>query len=183
MQLHLSNTSGQFKFVVALLGFFTLVEIINLLTGRSLNILGNYPREVFGLRGILFSHFLHGNIAHFASNIVTLGIFSFLMFQYGVKRYFYITGFLMLSIGVSVWLLARPAMHIGASGLVYGYLGFLVLGGVIAGRIKLIVISIIVAFFYGGLIFGVLPSQGFISWESHLFGFVAGLIAAKMWAK
>ena len=105
------------------------------------------------------------------------------MFQYGVKRYFYITGFLMLCIGVSVWLFARPAMHIGASGLVYGYLGFLVLGGLIAGRIKLIVISIVVAFFYGGLIFGVLPSQGFISWESHLFGFVAGLFAAKMWAK
>ncbi|GAA0857920.1 rhomboid family intramembrane serine protease [Aliiglaciecola litoralis] len=180
---HAAQLRAQFKFVFALVVLFTAIEVVNMFTGRALNLLGNYPREVFGLKGILFSHFLHGDVKHFASNIVTLAIFSFLLLQYGMKRYIKVTLFLMLSIGVSVWLLARPAMHIGASGLIYGYLGFLILGGLISGRIKLIIIALVVAFFYGGLIFGVLPTRPFVSWESHLFGFIAGLVAAKLWAK
>ncbi|GAA6184237.1 rhomboid family intramembrane serine protease [Aliiglaciecola sp. 2_MG-2023] len=175
--------ASQLKFVLYLMLFFAVIEGINILFGRSLNIYGIYPRELIGLRGIIFSPFLHGNLSHFASNIITLGIFSLLVMQYGKKTYITVSIYLMLSIGVLVWLFARPAMHIGASGIIYGYFGFLVLGGLISGRIKLIIISLIVGFFYGGLIFGVIPSNAFVSWESHLFGFIAGLCAAKLWAK
>jgi membrane associated rhomboid family serine protease len=89
----------------------------------------------------------------------------------------------MITSGLLVWLFARPATHIGVSGVVYGYFGYLVLAGFLSGKFKLIIISVLVAFFYGGLIFGILPSSPFVSWESHLFGFIAGLVAAKLWAK
>ena len=82
-----------------------------------------------------------------------------------------------------VWLLGREALHLGASGLIYGYFGFLIFAGFISKRLKLIAISLLVSFFYGGMIFGVLPVAGFISWESHLFGFLIGVVAAKLWAK
>ncbi|GAC15933.1 rhomboid family intramembrane serine protease [Aliiglaciecola lipolytica] len=183
MPTRTTSFSSQLKFVMYLMGFLVAIEIINIVMGRSLNVFGLYPRELFGLRGIIFSPFLHGNITHFLSNIVTLGVFSLLVMQYGKKTYIVVSLYLILSIGILVWLLARPAMHIGASGIIYGYLGFLLLGGLISGRIKLIIISLVVAFFYGSLIFGVLPSKAFVSWESHLFGFIAGLCAAKLWAK
>lgn len=180
---HAARLNAHLKFVFGIVILLTTIELVNLFTGRGLNIFGNYPRELFGLKGILFSHFLHGNFTHFLSNIITLAIFSFLMLQYGTRRYIKISLFLIVITGVLVWMLARPAMHIGASGIVYGYLGFLILGGLISGRLKLLAIALLVAFFYGGLMFGMLPSRAFVSWESHLFGFVAGLIAAKIWAK
>ncbi|GAB2698421.1 rhomboid family intramembrane serine protease [Aliiglaciecola sp. 3_MG-2023] len=178
-----SVLASQLKFVCYLMLFFTVIEVVNIIFARSLNVYGIYPREWVGLRGIFFSPFLHGNLAHFASNIITLGIFSLLVLQYGKKIYITVSLYLVLSIGILVWLFARPAMHIGASGIIYGYFGFLVLGGLISGRIKLIIISLVVGFFYGGLIFGVFPTNSFVSWESHLFGFIAGLCAAKIWAK
>ncbi|WJG08446.1 rhomboid family intramembrane serine protease [Aliiglaciecola sp. LCG003] len=173
----------QFKFVFYFILTFAIIELVNIISNRSLNVFGIYPRELFGLRGILLSPLLHRDIFHFGANIVTLAIFSWLVLQYGRNKFFAITLFIVLSSGLMVWILGRSAMHIGASGLVYGYLGFLFLGGLLAERFKLLFISLIVTFFYGGLIFGVFPTRTFVSWESHLFGFITGLVAAKIWAK
>ncbi|GAB5380338.1 MAG: rhomboid family intramembrane serine protease [Aliiglaciecola sp.] len=173
----------QLKWVFWFLLLFICVEVINIFVARGLNNFGIYPREIFGLRGILFAPFLHGNVMHFASNIVTLGVFSLLVLQYGFSRFISVSLLIVVMSGLLVWGLAREAMHVGASGLIYGYLGFLLLGGILSKQIKLIVIALVVSIFYGGLIFGVLPTRGFVSWESHLFGFVAGLVAAKLWAK
>ncbi|MGJ8680896.1 rhomboid family intramembrane serine protease [Paraglaciecola sp.] len=176
------DSKQQFKFVFGIFLFFTVIELINLFTGRFLNQFGNIPRYVPGLTGIVVGPFLHGGIQHFLSNIVPLCIFSYLVMQYGIKRYALVTVWLIGMTGILVWLFARPATHIGISGLVYGYFGYLVLAGFLSGKFKLIVISLLVGFFYGGLIFGVLPSRPFVSWESHLFGFICGLVAAKLWA-
>lgn len=159
----------------------TIIEIINLFTGRMLNQFGNIPRYVPGLSGIIVGPLLHGSVQHYLSNILPMCIFSYLLLQYGTKRYAYVTLWIVVISGVLVWLFARSATHIGISGLVYGYFGYLILGGFLSGKFKLIVISLLVAFFYGGLIFGVLPGRPFVSWESHLFGFISGLIAAKYW--
>lgn len=171
------------RIILGIFVVFTVVEIINLLSGRMLNQFGNIPRYVPGLSGIVLGPFIHGSLQHYLSNIVPLCIFSFLLLQYGLKRYVQITLWILAITGILVWLFGRSATHIGVSGVVYGYFGYLVLAGFLSGKFKLIVISVLVAFFYGGLIFGILPSTPFVSWESHLFGFIGGLAAAKYWAK
>lgn len=173
----------QLRFVFILFCILLGVEILNILTGRGLSQFGTLPRTIVGLRGILFSPFLHGSILHFSANIVPFCLFTWLMLQYGVKRYVYSSAFIILVTGLLVWLFARSAMHIGASGTIYGYFGFLVIAGFLSGRIKLLLISLVVGFFYGGLIFGVVPSNPYVSWESHLFGFISGAVAAILWAR
>jgi membrane associated rhomboid family serine protease len=171
------------KWLVILLITVSIVEVINLLSGRMLNQFGTIPRYVPGLRGILFSPFIHGSFSHFLSNLLPLAAFSYLVMQYGFKRYVQVSIAIMVVTGLLVWLFARPATHIGASGLIYGYFGFLLLAGFLSRQFKLMLISLLVIFVYGGLIFGVVPGQSFVSWESHLFGFIAGLMAARLWAK
>mgnify|MGYP000686100167 FL=1 len=178
----LSNNQ-HIRLVLAVFALFSAIEMINLFTGRMLSQLGTIPRYVPGLKGIILGPFVHGSLQHYFSNIIPLCIFTYLLLQYGLKRYLQVTLWIMVTSGLLVWLFARPATHIGVSGVVYGYFGYLVLAGFLSGKFKLIIISVLVAFFYGGLIFGILPSSPFVSWESHLFGFIAGLVAAKLWAK
>jgi membrane associated rhomboid family serine protease len=177
------NNNQHLRLVLAIFMLFSAIEIINLFTGRMLSQLGTIPRYVPGLKGIFLGPFVHGSLQHYFSNIIPLCIFSYLLLQYGLKRYLQVTLWIMLMTGLLVWLFARPATHIGVSGVIYGYFGYLVLAGFLNGKVKLIIISMLVAFFYGGLIFGILPSSPFVSWESHLFGFITGLAAAKLWAK
>ena len=178
--LHISK---QAKVVLALFVFVTLIEVINLLTGRVLNQFGNIPRHISALPGIVFGPFLHGNIWHYWSNILPLCLFSFLMLQHGTRRFIYLSIWIIVSTGLLVWLFGRQAIHIGMSGLLYGYFGYLLLAGFLSRKPKLIAISLLVGFFYGGLIFGVFPTGSFISWESHLFGFIAGMLGAKLFVK
>lgn len=168
----------QFKIVVYFIAFFCAVEAVNILTGRNLNQFSILPRTFSSLPYILSAPFLHGSIAHFFSNLVTLSIFAFFLMQYGTKTFFKNTLILIIATGLLVWLFARPSYHLGASGLLYAYFAYLLVAGWLQKRILLFVISIFVALFYGSIIFGVLPSQPYISWESHLFGFISGLALA-----
>ncbi|WP_158769113.1 rhomboid family intramembrane serine protease [Paraglaciecola sp. L1A13] len=178
-----SRLSQQLKIVSCIFIVVTVIEVINLLTGRVLNQFGNIPRYVPGLIGVLIGPFLHGSFSHYLSNIVPLCVLSFLMLQYGNKRFFGVTLFCIILTGLLVWLFGRSASHIGMSSVIYSYFGFLLLAGFLSRKFSLIIISLLVAFFYGGLIFGVLPARTFVSWEGHLFGFISGLIAARLWAK
>lgn len=177
------DTKQQIKWIVILLAVLVAIEVINLFSGRMLNQLGNIPRYVPGLKGIILGPFIHGSLQHFLSNLIPVAIFTYLMLQYGLRRYLLVSLWIIILGGILVWLFGRSASHIGASGLIYGYFGYLVLAGFLSKSFKLLIISLLVAFFYGGLIFGVMPTSPFVSWESHLFGFAAGLIAAKLWAK
>jgi membrane associated rhomboid family serine protease len=85
----------------------------------------------------------------------------------------------MLVSGLGVWLFGSAGLHIGASGVVFGYLGFLLARGYFERNIPSILLSVIVGFLYGGAIWGVLPTQPGVSWEGHLFGFIGGVIAAR----
>jgi len=185
MKLTTNELDGkqQFKLVLTIFLLFSAIEVINLLSGRVLNQYGNIPRAITSLPGIFIGPFLHGGLWHFLSNIVPLCIFIFLMLQHGTQRFFVVSLWIIVVTGLLVWLFGRSATHVGVSGVLYGYFGYLLLAGFLSGRPKLILISLLVGFFYGGLIFGVLPSRPFVSWESHLFGFASGLIAAKLWAK
>jgi membrane associated rhomboid family serine protease len=94
--------------------------------------------------------------------------------------FFIVTAITMVVSGLGVWLIGSPGLHIGASGLVFGYLGFLLLRGYFQRNIPSILLSLIVGFLYGGAIWGVLPTVPGVSWEGHLFGFIGGIIAARL---
>ena len=177
------NFSQELRVILSAVILLAVIEVVNLMTGRVFNQYGNLPRELASLPGILIGPFLHGSLTHFFSNIVPLAIFLYLLLQHGVKRTVGITLWVIMVTGLLVWLFGRDAYHVGASGVLYGYFGYLVLGGFFSRQVKLIIISLLVGFFYGGLIFGVLPARPYISWESHLFGFMSGCIAAYFWAK
>jgi membrane associated rhomboid family serine protease len=89
----------------------------------------------------------------------------------------------MLVSGLGVWLFGASGVHVGASGLIFGYLGFLLLRGYFERNFPSILLSLIVGFLYGGAIWGVLPTQPGISWEGHLFGFIGGVLAARLLAR
>ncbi len=146
----------------------------------DLKFLGVYPREIFGLKGIIFSPLIHGDWGHLLSNTTPLLVLSALVLFF-YKRVA-IPAFLLIYFlsGFAVWLFARPAFHIGASGFIYGLVAFVFWNGVFRKNIKSIALALIVVFYYGSMIFGVLPLQEDISWEGHLFGALAGIFAS--WA-
>jgi membrane associated rhomboid family serine protease len=156
-----------------------VLEFVDVFLGGALNRYGILPRNLIGLRGILFAPFLHGNFAHLIANTIpflTLGWFVMLR---ETSDFFVVTGITMLVSGLGVWLIGSSGLHIGASGVVFGYLGFLLARGYFERNIPSILLSVIVGFLYGGAIWGVLPTQPGVSWEGHLFGFVGGVIAAR----
>lgn len=172
------NLKQQLTWVGAVAALVLLLELINLVSGRALNQFSIYPRELHSLTYIFTSPFLHASFQHFGSNFLTLCIFSFLMLEFGKSTYIKATLFIIIFSGVLVWLFGRTAHHLGASGLIYGYFGYLLLAGFLSKKLHLIAISIMMLILYGGLIWGILPTQGMVSWESHLFGFICGLVCA-----
>lgn len=173
---------------VVLGGFIALIwalEIVDLLfLGGALNAYGIRPRSIIGLRGILFAPFLHGGLAHLTANTIPFLTFGWLIMLRETSDFFVVTAVTMITSGLGVWLFGSPyTIHIGASGLIFGYFGFLLLRGYFERSVPAIFLSLVVGLLYGGMIWGVLPLQFGISWQGHLFGFIGGGIAARLLAR
>ena len=138
------------------------------------------PYLAGSLRGILLSPLLHGSFSHLMSNTFPLLLLGGFVAIRGAKTLIGVSLLVIVLGGLLVWIVGRPAVHIGASGLVFGYFGFLVAQGWYERSIVSIVVAVGVLLLYGGIIFGVLPQSGFISWEGHLFGLIAGVLAARL---
>jgi membrane associated rhomboid family serine protease len=169
----------KFWWLAALLGVIWAVETVNLFTGYAINgSLGLRPRSLDGLDGILFMPILHGSVAHAAANTVPLAVFGVLL---GVTagRLALVASVLIVGLGgLGVWVIGSAGIHVGASGLIFGWFGFLVARGLVEKRPIPLMVAIGVALFYGTMIWGVLPGQPGISWEGHLLGCAAGVLAA-----
>lgn len=166
--------------------FVILLWIIKLaeeLTGMSFSSFGIYPGEVTGLKGIIFSPFIHGDLSHLISNTSTLfvGMFA-IMYFYRTSAYKVLI-IVWIATGLMVWWLGRPSYHIGASGVIYGLISFIFFSGVIRKDKRAVGLSLLMVFLYGGLVWGVLPVDEEVSFESHLFGAVVGLICAIIFRK
>jgi membrane associated rhomboid family serine protease len=140
--------------------------------------LGLYPLKAEGLKGIFLSPLIHADFKHLFDNSIPLFFLSVAIYYFYRPVAYRVFFLVWLISGLIVWLTARPAYHIGASGLVYGFASFLFFSGVIRNNIHLLAISLLVVFLYGSLIWGIFPYDFRISWESHLVGGMAGAAMA-----
>ncbi|MEU5690273.1 rhomboid family intramembrane serine protease [Actinosynnema sp. NPDC020468] len=164
--------------VLGFVGLLYVVEAFDVLLNHSLDNDGVIPRDFSQWDNILWYPFLHADWAHLTSNAVPLLILGFLATSAGIKQFFQVTAVVWLTSGLGVWLVGSDGVHIGASGLVFGFLVFLLVRGLFNRSPLQIVVAVLVFAVYGAALWGVLPGQPGISWEGHLFGALGGLLAA-----
>ncbi|MDQ3047740.1 MAG: rhomboid family intramembrane serine protease [Bacteroidota bacterium] len=144
---------------------------------------GLYPRTVHGLIGILTSPLLHADFSHLISNSLPLLVLGPIIFFFYRSIAFPVFFWVYLMTGIWVWAAGRESYHIGASGIIYGFVSFLFFSGVFRKDTRLLALSLFVTFLYGGTVWGMLPFNNGISWESHMLGALAGLITAYNFRK
>lgn len=162
---------------LGLLGLLFAIQIVNASIGYRLNILGIWPRKMFGWIGIPFSPFLHGNFSHLIFNMLPLFIFSNLMIFPGLSVFLIASAWIIGISGLLTWLFARPGIHIGASGLIMGYLSYLLINMYYHPTPLSVIVGLTCFYYFGGMLINLFPdSNKQISWEGHVFGFVAGIV-------
>lgn len=157
------------------------LEIIDTILFGALDHFGIQPRSVSGLPGVITSPFLHLGFGHLLSNTLPFLVLGGVVLIGGKKVFLHASLFIIAVGGMALWTLGPGGTnHLGASGLIFGYLGFLLTRGVVEKSGFWIAVSILTLILYGGMLGGVLPGQPGISWQGHLFGFVAGILAARV---
>lgn len=146
--------------------------------GFNLNHLGLYPRTLEGLRGILFSPFVHASVRHLYNNTIPLAVLIAFLFHFYGKAAVKVLVLGVLLSGLITWLIGRPSYHIGASGIIYVLASFIFFKGMVSKHFRLMALSLVVVFIYGSMVWYIFPIKDDISWEGHLAGFVAGLVLA-----
>ena len=177
--------SGLKAFIVPML-FAIIMWVVFLLAVVAridLHALGILPRTVGGLVGIFTSPFVHSSLNHITSNTIPLLVVGMGLFYFYKDIAWRVSGMIYLLTGFWVWLAARPNFHVGASGLIYGLVCFTFFSGLIRKDRNLLAISLLVTFLYGSMVWGILPVDQTVSWESHLFGSAAGIFAAIYFRK
>ena len=176
--------------ILSFVALLYIIEIIDQLSGHSLDRNGIRPLETDGLWGILFAPLLHGGWPHLIANTVPALVLGFLVTLAGMSRFIWATAIIWVVGGFGTWLIGSVGAHcpyvgvhctvnhIGASGLIFGWLTFLLVFGWFTRHIWWIVTSIVVLFVYGGTLFGLLPGTVGVSWQGHLCGAIAGVLAA-----
>ncbi|MEM9007230.1 MAG: rhomboid family intramembrane serine protease [Cyanobacteria bacterium P01_F01_bin.86] len=168
--------------LVALLWGIHLVNFF-LFNGR-LAIYGIHPRSLSGLQGIIWAPFLHGDFRHLIANTLPFLTLGWLIMLQETGDFLVVTAIAALVSGLGTWLVGMSgSVHIGASGVIFGYFGYLLLRGWFERSVLSLALSVLVIVLYGSLIWGVFPIQQGVSWEGHLFGFVGGGLAARLLAK
>ena len=146
--------------------------------GYRFNTYGVFPRTWQGMRGILFSPFIHGSLSHLWNNTIPLFLLSAaVIYFYRSQRWtIFIIGF--FGSGIITWIIAREAYHIGASGFIFMLMSFIFFKGVITGYYRFVALSLIIMFLYGGMLWYLFPIERHISWEGHVGGFATGFLLA-----
>jgi membrane associated rhomboid family serine protease len=175
--------------ILTFVALLYLVELIDQLMNHSQDVNGIRPGRTDGLWGVVFAPVLHANWQHLAANTVPLLVLGFLVTLAGMSRFVWATAIIWILGGFGTWLIGNlgsscgPTDHIGASGLIFGYLAFLLVFGIFVRRFWDIVIGLVVLFLYGGVLLGAMPvlhQCGGVSWQGHLSGAVAGVVAAYL---
>lgn len=159
-----------------------LIELLDLITpGGTLDIYGIQPRTWHGLRNILFAPLLHAGFGHLLANTIPLIVLGWLVMLRGEQEFAVVTLAGVIVSGLGVWLLGGAnTIHLGASGVIFAYMGYLLTRGLRERSLQSIAFAVIAFLLYGGMIRGVLPGQDGVSWLAHMFGFLGGGLAAYL---
>jgi len=174
------------RILIGMLATMWVLELVDFLIGGRLDALGITPRSVQGLFGILVAPLLHGGGGHLISNTFGLVVLGALVLMWGRREFFAVSAASVVVGGLGTWLIAAPGTtHIGASGMIFGYFGYLLARGFYERRVGSLLLTAVVALCFGGMIGGVVPGLAGpgISWECHLFGALGGLLVARRFRK
>ncbi|MEU6864989.1 rhomboid family intramembrane serine protease [Streptomyces sp. NPDC046876] len=168
------------KLMLGWVALLWALEVVDYATGHALDAYGIPARDPGGLSGILFAPFLHFGFGHVAANSVPLLVLGFVTALSGIRRFLAVCGLIILADGIGVWLTAWPnTMTAGASGLVFGLFGYLLVRGFVERNVLGIAVSLGVAAVWGTTILvGILPTDTTVSWQGHLCGLLAGIATA-----
>lgn len=173
--------------ILTFVALLYVIELVDQLTGHALDRNGIRPLETDGLKGIVFAPLLHANWAHLLANTGPALVLGFLVTLAGMARFVWATAIIWILGGAGTWLLGdigschMETNHIGASGLIFGWLTFVLVFGWLTRHIWQILLSVVVLFVYGGVLLGAVPVLdrcGGVSWQGHLCGAIAGVLAA-----
>lgn len=167
--------------ILSLLAILWMIQGVNFITGYRLNLLGLYPRKVDGLPGIALSPLLHGNFNHLFFNSIPFFILGSFVMLDGELVFMQVSLFIILTSGAALWLFGRAARHIGASGLIMGYLGYLITNIFTVGSVVAIGIGGVCIYYFASMLLSIFPSDMKTSFEGHLFGLIAGVAAGFLW--
>jgi len=164
--------------IAAFVAVLWVIEIVNA-SGADLTDDGIRPRQLSGLWGVLWAPLLHASFTHLESNTIPLLVLGFLVLLGGLARFGAVTATVWLVSGIGVWLLGGTnTVVVGASGLAFGWLAYIIVRGVFTRGLVQIALGLVILVVYGGLLWGVLPGASGVSWQAHLFGAVGGILAA-----
>ena len=179
------SESKYFKFtnsvvVAPLIGVILIWAVfwLELRFHMNLNEYGVLPRTLKGLRGVIFSPFIHGSVEHLYNNTIPLAVLTASLFYFYKKISLKVLLYGVLLSGILTWLIGRTSYHIGASGIIYVLASFTFFKGIFSKYYRLVALSLIVVFIYGSLLWYIFPIKDEISWEGHLGGFITGLLLA-----
>ncbi len=186
----LMTHQNQFKFSTWILAVplylvvcLWLVFWFEVKNGYNFNNFGIYPRSLTGLKGILFSPFIHGDIKHLYHNSAPLFVLLFSLFYFYRRIAWKVFLYGTLLTGTLTWVIGRQSYHIGASGIIYLLFSFVFFSGILRKNYRLVAVSLMMIFLYGSMVWYVLPVKESVSWEGHLSGFVIGIIFAFFYRK
>ncbi|AWN74769.1 rhomboid family intramembrane serine protease [Legionella anisa] len=149
---------------------------------KKILLLGIIPRRIKGLPGILFAPLLHDNFNHIFFNSIPLVVLSNFILINGLAYYIVVTIMITVLSGIAIWCFAQYGLHIGASGVITGYWGFLVSNIYQTGTLTTIILGIISLYYFAGIFLGIFPKDKGVSWEAHLFGLLAGLVTSYLFS-
>lgn len=173
----LSGALSALVIVVAMLAVMWVVEGVDYTMGGALDRFGILGWDADGLVGILFAPFLHGGFGHLMANSLPLLVLGFLAGLRSVGKFLWASLIIILIGGLGTWVTSPEVYTVGASGLIFGYFGYIMARGVFDRQLLDIVIAVGVGIAYYGILAGLLPNQPGISWQGHLFGLIGGVVA------
>jgi len=176
LQIIINGISHNYLFVLSVIGILWGILLVNRLMRGLFCLLGVYPRRLFGLIGIIFSPFIHYHYEHLLFNCLPLFLLMNFILLNGYRLFYTVSIGIILIAGGLTWLFGRRAIHYGASHVIMGYFGYLLCSAFVSFSILTLGLAGIAVYYFGGALLSIFPVEDRVSWESHLFGLIAGVI-------